>query len=122
MTEGIATEVMGCESVATLWKALENLYGAHSKSKMDETRTLIQTTRKGSTSMEEYLKQKKSWSDSLALAGEPYPENQFILNVTSGLDIEYLQVEEGRAYHPPNRGSSVDYLARTAGNPSRLRQ
>ncbi|KAF4386308.1 hypothetical protein G4B88_003525 [Cannabis sativa] len=46
MTEGITTEVMGCDSSATLWKALENLYDAHSKSKMDDTRTLIQTTRK----------------------------------------------------------------------------
>ncbi|KAM6558863.1 uncharacterized protein LOC133033273 [Cannabis sativa] len=33
MTEGIATEVMGCETAAALWKALENLYGAHSKSR-----------------------------------------------------------------------------------------
>ncbi|KAF4375812.1 hypothetical protein F8388_014534 [Cannabis sativa] len=44
MTEGITTEVMGCDSSAALWKALENLYGAHLKSKMDDTQTLIQTT------------------------------------------------------------------------------
>ena len=42
--------------------------------------------------MEEYLKQKKNWADSLALAGEPYPESQLISNVTSGLDIEYLPI------------------------------
>uniref|UniRef100_A0A803P5A9 Integrase catalytic domain-containing protein n=1 Tax=Cannabis sativa TaxID=3483 RepID=A0A803P5A9_CANSA len=39
MTESIATEVMGCSTLAALWKALENLYGAHSKSKMDDTST-----------------------------------------------------------------------------------
>uniref|UniRef100_A0A803P4I4 Integrase catalytic domain-containing protein n=1 Tax=Cannabis sativa TaxID=3483 RepID=A0A803P4I4_CANSA len=40
-------KVMGCDSSAALWKALENLYGADSKLKMDDTQTLIQTTRKG---------------------------------------------------------------------------
>lgn len=42
--------------------------------------------------MEDYLKMKKSWADSLALAGEPYPESQLVSNVTSGLDIEYLPI------------------------------
>ncbi|KAM6545892.1 hypothetical protein CsatB_026628 [Cannabis sativa] len=92
MTETIATEVMGSKSAAGLWHALEQLYGAHSKSKMDDTRTLIQTTKKGSTPMIEYLRQKKSWADSLALAGEPYPEAQLVTNVLSGLDINYLTI------------------------------
>uniref|UniRef100_A0A803QCY3 Integrase catalytic domain-containing protein n=1 Tax=Cannabis sativa TaxID=3483 RepID=A0A803QCY3_CANSA len=90
MTETIATEVMGSTSAAGLWHALEQLYGAHSKSKMDDTRTLIQTTKKGGTPMIEYLRQKKSWADSLALAGEPYPEAQLATNVLSRLDINYL--------------------------------
>ncbi|KAM6568773.1 hypothetical protein CsatB_016758 [Cannabis sativa] len=49
MTETIATEVMGCATSAALWRALENLFGAHSRAKMDEYRTLIQTTRKGTS-------------------------------------------------------------------------
>ena len=36
MTESIAMEVMGCTTSAELWSALEALFGAHSKSKMDE--------------------------------------------------------------------------------------
>ena len=41
MTESIAMEVMGCSSSAELWSALESLFGAHSKAKMDEYRTKI---------------------------------------------------------------------------------
>uniref|UniRef100_A0A803Q0K5 Retrotransposon Copia-like N-terminal domain-containing protein n=1 Tax=Cannabis sativa TaxID=3483 RepID=A0A803Q0K5_CANSA len=48
--------------------ALEELYGAHSRANMDDIRTKIQTTRKGSQSMAEYLKMKRMWADSLALA------------------------------------------------------
>uniref|UniRef100_A0A803QN18 Uncharacterized protein n=1 Tax=Cannabis sativa TaxID=3483 RepID=A0A803QN18_CANSA len=83
---------MGCEYAVALWKALDNLHGAHSKSRIDDTCTLIQITRKGSTSMEDYLKQNKAWADSLALVGEPYLENQLISSVTSDLDIEYLSI------------------------------
>ncbi|XP_062101887.1 uncharacterized protein LOC133808894 [Humulus lupulus] len=92
MTEGIATEVMGSTSAAGLYRALEILYGAYSKSKMDDTRILIQTVRKGSTPMGEYLRQKKNWSDILALAGDPYPEAHLVANVLSGLDAEYLSI------------------------------
>uniref|UniRef100_A0A803QD97 Retrovirus-related Pol polyprotein from transposon TNT 1-94-like beta-barrel domain-containing protein n=1 Tax=Cannabis sativa TaxID=3483 RepID=A0A803QD97_CANSA len=92
MTEGIATEIMGCSSSAELWSSLEALFGAHSKAKMDEYRTKIQTVRKGSMSMVDYLKQKKQWSDVLTLAGDPYPESLLVSNVLSGLDIEYLPI------------------------------
>uniref|UniRef100_A0A803NLS7 Retrotransposon Copia-like N-terminal domain-containing protein n=1 Tax=Cannabis sativa TaxID=3483 RepID=A0A803NLS7_CANSA len=43
MTEEIPTKVMGSESSVALWSALQALYGAHSKAKMDEYRTKIQT-------------------------------------------------------------------------------
>ncbi|KAK0605463.1 hypothetical protein LWI29_027163 [Acer saccharum] len=92
MTESVATQVMGCSTSANLWTALENLYGAHSKSKMNAVRTSIQTTRKGTISMEEYLKQMKSWADVLAIAGDPYPEPLLISNVLSGLDADYMPI------------------------------
>lgn len=92
MTESIAMEVMSCSTSAELWNALEALFGAHSKAKMDDYRTKIQTVRKGSTSMTDYLRLKRQWADVLALAGDPYPENLLVSNVLSGLDIEYLPV------------------------------
>uniref|UniRef100_A0A803NZ12 Integrase catalytic domain-containing protein n=1 Tax=Cannabis sativa TaxID=3483 RepID=A0A803NZ12_CANSA len=92
MTETIATEVMGSTTAAELWRALENLYGAYFKAKMDDTRTLIQTHRKGSSTMGDYLRQKKCWADSLALAGDPYPESHLISNVLSSLGAEYLTI------------------------------
>ncbi|KAF4393889.1 hypothetical protein F8388_018380 [Cannabis sativa] len=92
MTEGIATEVMGCTSARSLWVALENLYGAHSRAKMDDTQTKIQTTRKGSTTMANYLRQKRTWADSLELSGDPYLEAHLIANVLSDLDGKYLTI------------------------------
>uniref|UniRef100_A0A803PI53 Uncharacterized protein n=1 Tax=Cannabis sativa TaxID=3483 RepID=A0A803PI53_CANSA len=67
MTEGIASEVMGCQSASGLWSTLEKLYGAHCRDHMDELITKLQTVRKGSASMADYLKQKRMCADSLAL-------------------------------------------------------
>lgn len=92
MTEGIASEVMGCNTAASLWTALEDLYGAHSRANMDELCTKLQTTRKGAQSMAEYLRQKRMWADTLALAGEPYPDNLLRGNILSGLGPEYLSI------------------------------
>uniref|UniRef100_A0A803P9R6 Retrotransposon Copia-like N-terminal domain-containing protein n=1 Tax=Cannabis sativa TaxID=3483 RepID=A0A803P9R6_CANSA len=92
MIKTIATEVMGCDAASSLWQALETLFGAHSRVMMDEYRTKIQTTRKGSMSMADYLRQKRQWADVLALAGEPYLEKQLVSNILSSLDIEDLPI------------------------------
>lgn len=92
MTESIASEVMGCSSARSLWVALENLIGAHSKARMDELRDKIQLTSKGSHTMTEYLRLKRSWADMLALAGDPYPEHHLVANILRGLDAEYLPI------------------------------
>uniref|UniRef100_A0A803NUC9 Integrase catalytic domain-containing protein n=1 Tax=Cannabis sativa TaxID=3483 RepID=A0A803NUC9_CANSA len=68
MTEAIASEVMGCQTALALWNSLEELYGAHSRANMDDLRTKIQKTRKGSQTMADYLKMKRMWADSLASA------------------------------------------------------
>ncbi|XP_062093612.1 uncharacterized protein LOC133799631 [Humulus lupulus] len=92
MKKTIATKVMGSDSSTALWRNLDALYGAYSKSRADETRTKIQTTHKGSSSMADYLCLKRQWVDTLSLAGDPYPNSQLIVNVFSGLDMEYLFV------------------------------
>uniref|UniRef100_A0A803PYD1 Retrovirus-related Pol polyprotein from transposon RE1 n=1 Tax=Cannabis sativa TaxID=3483 RepID=A0A803PYD1_CANSA len=92
MTEGIGSEVMGCRSAATLWTALEELYGAQSRANMDELQTKLQTTRKGDKSMAEYLRQKRICADTLAIVGDPYPEKLLRGNILSGLDAEYLSI------------------------------
>ncbi|KAL5577155.1 hypothetical protein UlMin_018854 [Ulmus minor] len=92
INESITTQVIGCLTSTNLWKALENLHGANSKSKMNVVQASIQITSKGSTSMDDYLKQMKSWADILAIAGNPYLESQLIANVMSSLDGEYMPI------------------------------
>ncbi|XP_062110090.1 uncharacterized protein LOC133821924 [Humulus lupulus] len=92
MTEGIVTEVMGCNLATTLWRSLELFYVVHSKAKMDETRAKLQTTMKGSLSMAEYLRQMRAWGDILALASSMYLDSHLITNVLNGLDSYYFSI------------------------------
>jgi hypothetical protein len=92
MTPEVAREVIGCTTSADLWQALGILYGAHSKAKVDETRTLIQTTWKDGLSMVEYLRKMRSWADVLAIVGSPYSDTLLVASVLSGLDAEYMPI------------------------------
>ncbi|KAJ0100608.1 hypothetical protein Patl1_20868 [Pistacia atlantica] len=76
-----------------LWKALEKLYSAHSKLRMNATRTHIQTNKKGKSIMEEDLKQMKSWVGVLAIVRNPYLELQLVANMLFGLDREYMHID-----------------------------
>ncbi|KAK0579962.1 hypothetical protein LWI29_034062 [Acer saccharum] len=92
ITEMVATQVMGSTTSTNLWKALENLYGIHSKLKMNTVRTSIQTIRKGNMTVDDYLKQMKSWADILAIVGNLYPKDQLNANVIYGIDSEYMPI------------------------------
>uniref|UniRef100_A0A803QE43 Uncharacterized protein n=1 Tax=Cannabis sativa TaxID=3483 RepID=A0A803QE43_CANSA len=121
MIEGVATEVMGSTTVAGLWQALESLYGAYSKSKMEKTRTLIQTVRNGTTPMVEYLQQKKNWSDVLALARDPYPEVHLVANdilLSFDIKIERLQTlnTSNKSTRPSSPQANVAAKRNSRGN------
>ncbi|KAJ0100600.1 hypothetical protein Patl1_20865 [Pistacia atlantica] len=87
------TMVMDYTASTDLWKALEKLYSAHSKLRMNATRTHIQTNKKGKSIMEEDLKQMKSWVGVLAIVRNPYLELQLVANMLFGLDREYMHIE-----------------------------
>uniref|UniRef100_A0A803PS90 Uncharacterized protein n=1 Tax=Cannabis sativa TaxID=3483 RepID=A0A803PS90_CANSA len=80
-----------CDKSAT---TIEDLYGAHSRANMEDLRTKLTTVRKGSQSMTNYLKQKRLWVDTLALAGEVMTIHDKLLrgNVLSDLCAEYLTI------------------------------
>lgn len=83
---------MGFSTSKDLWLAIQELFGVQSRAEIDYLKRIFQQTRKGSTSMMEYLGTMKKYSDSLALAGSPVLARDLISQVLSGLDEEYNPV------------------------------
>ena len=62
-------KVMGLLTTHETWKTLEMLYASQPRSRVLQLKTQLQTTRKGSLSMDEYLTKMKIFADNLKTVG-----------------------------------------------------
>lgn len=67
----------------------ENNYTSQSKARLMQYKYQLQTLRKGSLSMREYLNKVKTYCDILAFVGQKLTEEEQVLHVLSGLGSEY---------------------------------
>ena len=84
------TQLVGLNTTSEIWSALETLFAAASKARIMQLRLQIQTSKKGGSSMMEYLLKVKSIADNLAAIGEPVSEQDQILYLLGGLGAEYI--------------------------------
>ncbi|TYK22583.1 reverse transcriptase [Cucumis melo var. makuwa] len=75
-----------------VWKAPENRFGAAYKAQINQLKTNLQDTRKGTRRMKDYLAEKRQIADDFALVGEPFTEESLISNVLICVDAEYLPI------------------------------
>lgn len=92
MTADVASQLLHCKTSAQLWKAVNDLMSAHSKSRVTMYKYDLQQTHKGSSSIDEYLSKMKSIADNLSMAGSPISESDLITQVLAGLDSEYTPI------------------------------
>lgn len=71
-----------------VWKAIEDLYGASNRARVNQLRNILQNTKNGVIRMYDYLELKKQTSESLKLAGEPIHFNYLISCILSGLEAK----------------------------------
>ncbi|MDV3183806.1 MAG: hypothetical protein Q8847_02445 [Sweet potato little leaf phytoplasma] len=92
MSPAIAADVVNFKTSREVWKALEEVYGATSKARVNQLRGILQNTKKGSTKMIEYLAVMKQAAENLQLAGNPVSLGDQISYVLAGLDSEYVPI------------------------------
>lgn len=92
MTPAVAADVVNFRTSREVWKALEEVYGATSKARVNHLRGILQNTKKGSMKMIEYLAVMKQASENLQLAGKPVSLGDLISYVLAGLDSEYVPI------------------------------
>ncbi|KAL5767184.1 hypothetical protein ACOSQ2_013967 [Xanthoceras sorbifolium] len=89
ISEQTIGQVTNCTTAFEVWSTLEKLYSQQSKSRILQLRSQLQTTKKGSMNMNDYILKMKGISDSLAAAGQVMTEQDLVLSVLSGLGVEY---------------------------------
>ena len=70
MTESMLGHVIRCRIAADIWRTLEQLFNTNSKARLLQLRFLLQITKKGAMSIEEYMLKMKNIIESLLVVGQ----------------------------------------------------
>ena len=75
-----------------VWKTLDLLFSTKSKARLLPVRFLLQTTKKGTMSIEDYVLEMKSFAHELMSAGQLIPDDELVIYILGGLGPEYESV------------------------------
>ena len=84
--------VIHCTTSFEVCKILEQLFFTKSKTRLLHIHFLLQTTKKGSMSIEDYVLKMKSFAHELMSAGHLIPDDELVLFILGGLGPEYESV------------------------------
>ncbi|RVX04050.1 Retrovirus-related Pol polyprotein from transposon TNT 1-94 [Vitis vinifera] len=85
-------QIIGHNSSHSAWNALEKTFSSSSRARIMQLRLELQSTKKGSLSMIDYIMKVKGAADSLAAIGEPVSEQDQVMNLLGGLGSDYNAV------------------------------
>ncbi|KAL5850212.1 hypothetical protein ACOSQ4_008225 [Xanthoceras sorbifolium] len=85
----ILPELIGCLTACEAWYSIDRMFSSQSKANTMQLKIQLQTLKKGSSSMTEYLMKKKSVMDALAFTGYQRSDEDKVMYILSGLGTEY---------------------------------
>ena len=92
ISEQMLGHVIHCQSSAEIWNVLKQLFSTKSKARALQLRLQLRTTKKGSSSIKDYVLKTEAVANSLTAAGHQISEDELILYILSGLGLEFESV------------------------------
>ncbi|KAJ9695793.1 hypothetical protein PVL29_010991 [Vitis rotundifolia] len=89
LTPGIMAQIIGHNTSHSAWNALESIFSSSSRARIMQLRFELQSTKKGSMSMIDYIMKIKRAADNLVAIGEPVSEQDQVMNLLGGLGSDY---------------------------------
>lgn len=100
LTPSVLSQVTYCVTSYEVWKTLEKLYSQQSLTKVMYIRSQLQSTKKRSLSIADYIAKMKTFADALGAAGQPVVERDLAMYILEGLSSEYDPVVVNLTSHP----------------------
>jgi len=92
LTPAIMAQIIGHNSSHSVWNALEKTFSSSSRARIIQLKLKLQSTKKGSLAMIDYIMKVKGAADSLATIEEPVSEQDQVMNLLEGLGSNYNAV------------------------------
>ena len=89
ITESMIGHVLNCNTAAEVWHVLARIFATKSKARLLQIQGLLQSTKKGSDSVDDYILKMKGFANSLSAAGEQISEESLCLYILGGLGPEF---------------------------------
>ncbi|KAL5825256.1 hypothetical protein ACOSQ3_021319 [Xanthoceras sorbifolium] len=89
LSQKVVGQVTKCKSSLEAWTKLQNLYSHKSMAKILNLRQQLQTIKKGSHSVSDFVLKIKNIGDALSAAGEEVSERDLLLSLMHGVGHEY---------------------------------
>ncbi|KAJ8636432.1 hypothetical protein MRB53_010699 [Persea americana] len=89
LSENVLAHVVGLKTSREVWLALERRFASLSRSHVIQLKTKLQSLKKGSMNITDYLQKIKHIADSLAAVLCPVDEEDLIIHTLNGLPQEY---------------------------------
>ena len=89
ITEPMMGHILHCVSAVEIWNVFARIFVSRSKVRLLQVQGMLQSTKKGSDSIDEYVLKMKGYADSLAAAGERISEDRLCLYILGGLGPEF---------------------------------
>ncbi|KAL9463183.1 hypothetical protein AB3S75_001062 [Citrus x aurantiifolia] len=101
MTKELLGMVIGAKSAYEVWSSLEEQLLPMAREKVVHLTDQLQTLKKGSLTMDEYLRKFKTICDSLAAVNKPLDDMDKVFQLARGLRMEYKDFRVAMLAKPP---------------------
>lgn len=92
MQESIQAQMIGCTTSVQLWSRVTHLFATRSRARVMQYKMHLQTLKKGSLSMKDFLSKMKGYVDLLAACGHSISDDDHVLDILGGVGVEYEAV------------------------------
>ncbi|OVA12015.1 hypothetical protein BVC80_1483g3 [Macleaya cordata] len=89
VSEGVHSQIVRCSTARDVWLRLERSFASSSQARVMQLQLQLSRTKKGSSSIMEYLTTITSIADRLAAVSKPVPDSDLVLYALGGLGPEY---------------------------------
>ncbi|KAF7838239.1 Retrovirus-related Pol polyprotein from transposon TNT 1-94 [Senna tora] len=89
MTDGMVNRMVGCSFSYQVWKKLEEIYASGTLARERQLKNDLRSTKKGSSSMSDFILKIKKITDALAAINSPVSAHDHIEAILDGLGEEY---------------------------------
>ncbi|KAK1617847.1 hypothetical protein QYE76_023364 [Lolium multiflorum] len=88
----VLAHTISVESTAEVWTIINNICGSRSRSRINQLRGALSSTKKLELSASVFFAKMKGFASELAAVGKPVPEDEMIGYIVGGLDGSYNDV------------------------------